>query len=644
MAPAPMQNFDELSDFVEVIQAGPEMARAWLKDFDTKAIGITVKFQAKPEKRDDFIRCMKRHQKTTLAEEKDGVPHFKLHTSPFNDCIFYLVEEWASARALKKHFDAEYMSQLIGELKDILVPSSESQTYVSLYDLGFDTTPAEPKTKDNGKHLTEHPSQRRKTVDTRPAAMQNFDELSDFMEVIQVGPEMAPAWLKDFDTKAIGITVKFQAKPEKRDDFIRCMKRHQKTTLAEEKDGVPHFKLHTSPFNDCIFYLVEEWASARALKKHFDAEYMSQLIGELRDILVPSSESQTYVSLYDLGFDTTPAEPKTKDNGKHLTEHPSQRRKTVDTRPAAMQNFDELSDFMEVIQVGPEMAPAWLKDFDTKAIGITVKFQVKPEKRDDFIRCMKRHQKTTLAEEKDGVPHFKLHTSPFNDCIFYLVEEWASARALKKHFDAEYMSQLIGELKEILVPSSESQTYVSWYDLGFDTTAAEPKTKDNGKHLTEHPSQRRKTVDTRPAPMQNFDELSDFVEVIQAGPEMAPAWLKDFDTKAIGITVKFQAKPEKRDDFIRCMKRHQKTTLAEEKDGVPHFKLHTSPFNDCIFYLVEEWASARALKKHFDAEYMSQLIGELKDILVPSSESQTYVSLYDLGFDHSGRAFAAGGR
>jgi len=283
-------------------------------------------------------------------------------------------------------------------------------------------------------------------------------------------------------------------------------------------------------------------------------------------------------------------------------------------------------------------------DFDTKAIGITVKFQVKPEKRDDFVQCMKRHQKTTVAEEKDGVPHFKLHTSPFNDCIFYLVEEWASAKALKKHFDAEYMSLLVGELKDILVPSSESQTYVSLYDLGFDTTPAAPKNNGNSENLNEHPSKQRKTADSRPAPMQNFDELSEFMEVIQAGLEKAPAWLMDFDTKAIGITVKFQVKPEKRDDFVQCMKRHQKTTVAEEKDGVPHFKLHTSPFNDCIFYLVEEWASAKALKKHFDAEYMSLLVGELKDILVPSSESQTYVSLYDLGFDYNGRAFALGGR
>merc|ERR1740127_304031 len=133
-----------------------------------------------------------------------------------------------------------------------------------------------------------------------------------------------------------------------------------------------------------------------------------------------------------------------------------------------------------------------------------------------------------------------------------------------------------------------------------------------------------------PAPMQNFGDLSEFVEVVQAGPKEAPAWLMDFDTKAIGITVKFQVKPEKRDDFVQCMKRHQKTTVAEEKDGVPHFKLHTSPFNNCIFYLVEEWASAKALKKHFDAKYMSQLIGEMQDILEPSTVSQTYVALYDL--------------
>merc|ERR1712176_791828 len=123
-------------------------------------------------------------------------------------------------------------------------------------------------------------------------------------------------------------------------------------------------------------------------------------------------------------------------------------------------------------------------------------------------------------------------------------------------------------------------------------------------------------------------------EVIMAGPERTPAWLKDFDTKPIGITVKFKAKPEQRNNFVKAMKRHQGVTIEEEGVvGVPHFKLHTSPFDDNVFYLVEEWASAKALKKHFVADYMAQLVGEMKIFLVPSSESQTYVALYDLGFE-----------
>merc|ERR1712014_564849 len=93
--------------------------------------------------------------------------------------------------------------------------------------------------------------------------------------------------------------------------------------------------------------------------------------------------------------------------------------------------------------------------------GITVKFKVKPQYRNDFVKAMKRHQKVTIQEEGVvGVPHFKLHTSPFDDHVFYLVEEWASAAALKKHFVADYMGVLVEEMKEFLVPSSESQTYV----------------------------------------------------------------------------------------------------------------------------------------------------------------------------------------
>merc|ERR1712151_896878 len=176
-------------------------------------------------------------------------------------------------------------------------------------------------------------------------------------------------------------------------------------------------------------------------------------------------------------------------------------------------------------------------------------------------------------------------------------------------------------MKVFLVPSSESQTYVALYDLGFEERSS----------TTVH-----STGKGGPAaePMENFGELSDFMEVIMSGPEKLPAWLKDFDTKPIGITVKFKAKPEHRNDFVKAMKRHQQMTIEQEGvEAVPHFKLHTSPFDAHVFYLVEEWASANALKKHFVADYMAQLVSEMKVFLVPSSESQTYVALYDLGFE-----------
>jgi len=277
---------------------------------------------------------------------------------------------------------------------------------------------------------------------------------------------------------------------------------------------------------------------------------------------------------------------------------------------------------MQTIMAGPEKAPAWLKNFDTQPIGITVKFKPKPEHRNDFVKAMKRHQGVTIEEEGVvAVPHFKLHTSPMDDNVFYLVEEWASAAALKKHFVAGYMGQLVEEMKIFLVPSSESQTYVSLYNLGFDVVA-NPQLRE--------PS----PASSQAEKMQNFNELSDFMQTIMAGPEKAPAWLKNFDTQPIGITVKFKPKPEHRNDFVKAMKRHQKVTIQQEGVvAVPHFKLHTSPFDDHVFYLVEEWASAAALKKHFVADYMGQLVEEMKVFLVPSSESQTYVSLYSLGFD-----------
>merc|ERR1712060_19703 len=97
---------------------------------------------------------------------------------------------------------------------------------------------------------------------------------------------------------------------------------------------------------------------------------------------------------------------------------------------------------------------------------------------------------------------------------------------------------------------------------------------------------------------------------------------------------KFKVRPERRNDFVKTVKRHQKVTIQQEGVvAVPHFKIHTSPFDENVFYLLEEWASAAALKKHFVADYMARTNDELKDMLVPSSESQTSVALYDIGFD-----------
>merc|ERR1712087_691221 len=129
------------------------------------------------------------------------------------------------------------------------------------------------------------------------------------------------------------------------------------------------------------------------------------------------------------------------------------------------------------------------------------------------------------------------------------------------------------EMKDLLVPSSESQTYVSLYNIGFDTI-------DNPQVAAPE------LEPTAAEPMQNFGELSEFMEVVMAGPEQAPAWLKDFDTKPIGITVKFKTKPEHRNKFVKAMERHREVqdearSLTIQEDGVvavPHFRLHTSPF------------------------------------------------------------------
>merc|ERR1712039_718307 len=173
-----------------------------------------------------------------------------------------------------------------------------------------------------------------------------------------------------------------------------------------------------------------------------------------------------------------------------------------------------------------------------------------------------------------------------------------------------YMGVLVKEMEEFLVPSSESQTYVSLYSIGFDVVS-DPQ-----------------LVASPPAlgsaePMQNFDELSDFMKTIMAGPEQTPAWLKCFDTKPIGITVKFKVKPQYRNDFVKAMKRHQGTTIEQEGVvGVPRFKLHTSPFDDHVFYLVEEWACAAALKKHVVPDYMGVLVNELEEFLCQAAKAR----------------------
>lgn len=303
------------------------------------------------------------------------------------------------------------------------------------------------------------------------------------------------------------------------------------------------------------------------------------------------------------------------------------------TKP--MHTFSELSHFMATILAAPASSPTWLRDFDSKPIGITVKFQTKPEQRNNFVDTMKRHQLITNKEEgAEAVPHFKIHTSPFDDNVFYLIEEWQSAAALRKHFTAPYMWQTVNELNKQLVDPSISQTYVALYDLGMENLAL-------GKTALAYPEGESACIEAlkaggNPDPQWNIGVLADLMDVVMKGPDdsSAPAWLKqeEFGTMPRGITVKWEVKPEKRQEFVDRMIVHR--TLTFEREGhaaVSHFKFHTSPFDENVFYLVEEWQSFQALRKHFVADYMAETVSMILDILVEGSK--IWVALYNLGFE-----------
>lgn len=133
-------------------------------------------------------------------------------------------------------------------------------------------------------------------------------------------------------------------------------------------------------------------------------------------------------------------------------------------------------------------------------------------------------------------------------------------------------------------------------------------------------------------PEERFPDLSAFVAVIEGGSENAPEWFEDFDAKRVCLKIDFQARREHRDDFVKAMQRHQTIAIEQEgADTMPYYKVHGSPFDDCLFYLIEVWASPKSLIASANADRKRRLAAEIDPFLVPSSESQNFVSLYPLG-------------
>jgi len=196
------------------------------------------------------------------------------------------------------------------------------------------------------------------------------------------------------------------------------------------------------------------------------------------------------------------------------------------------------------------------------------------------------------------------------------------------------MWQTVNELNKQLVDPSISQTYVALYDLGMENLAP-------GKTALAYPEGESACIEAlksggNPDPQWNIGVLADLMDVVMKGPDdaSAPVWLKkeEFGTVPRGITVKWEVKPEKRQAFVDRMTVHQALTFEREGHAaVPHFKFHTSPFDENVFYLVEEWQSFQALRKHFVADYMAETVNMMPDILVEGSK--IWVALYNLGFE-----------
>lgn len=277
-----------------------------------------------------------------------------------------------------------------------------------------------------------------------------------------------------------------------------------------------------------------------------------------------------------------------------------------------MHHFDSYEDFVRWLS--GESVPL------DRGCGMTVKFNVKPEKLPTFLQAMTELSDASRLES--GNIGFDLNASLESPSTFYLLEKWHSFGALRHHGQEEHSRKLGPKISECLL---EQGMLMALYPLGV--------AEGDEVFPVKYTAGSTEVAPTKAPSMHTFLSFADFVQW-KDSPEAAHVGCKPF-----GMTLKMNVLPDKIHTFLRLMRDNARGSLQEA--GCLQFDLNGSFDSPTVFYCVEAWQSFEAMKFHFQQPYLLACAEGLPDCLHP--EHGTIKAVYPLGVPDLKGASKAGG-
>lgn len=105
-------------------------------------------------------------------------------------------------------------------------------------------------------------------------------------------------------------------------------------------------------------------------------------------------------------------------------------------------------------------------DFGGLLVVLAARFNIRPERRDEFIRLATEAVKRTRLEP--GVVSYSFYEDPNQRNAFIFFEQWKSRKSLDVHLNADYTKRLLERFPDLVVGEPSTKVYrVRSVDFAF---------------------------------------------------------------------------------------------------------------------------------------------------------------------------------